>query len=329
VTISVVIPCFQSARHLKRCLDAVRASTITPLEVFVVDDGSTDDSIAIAGTLGAEVLRVPGGPRGPAAARNLGAARARGDVLLFLDADVAVRPDVIEKIAQRLDDHPEVAAIFGSYDDTPDHPAMLSQYRNLLHHFVHQRGQRDAFSFWAGCGAVRRCVFADLGGFDERYVRPSIEDIEFGGRLRAAGHRVWLCADLQATHLKRWTFPEIVRSDIRDRAIPWTRLIMEQAHLPQDLNTTVRSRLSAAAAWAAVTASFAALVVPGAVWVAVAALAALVFLNADLYGFFLRKRGLIFAVIAGAMHALYLLYSSAVFAAVTFAHLLRHGLRSA
>jgi GT2 family glycosyltransferase len=229
---SVVIPAYQSARHLTRCLEALGASTRLPLESLVVDDGSTDGGGSVAERYGAKVLRVPDGPRGPAVARNLGAAHALGDVVLFLDADVAVHPDTVAKVAEVFDAHPDVAAVFGSYDDRPADPSMVSQYRNLLHHYVHQRGRQEASTFWAGCGAVRCDVFRTVGGFDERYTHPSIEDIELGGRLRDGGYRVWLRPEIQVTHLKRWSLGAMIRSDIVDRAIPWTRLILARGTLP-------------------------------------------------------------------------------------------------
>jgi hypothetical protein len=69
--------------------------------------------------------------------------------------------------------------VFGSYDDSPPAPAFTAQYKNLIHRYYHQRPRREASTFWAGCGAVRRSVFLGLEGFDvERYRVPSIEDIE-------------------------------------------------------------------------------------------------------------------------------------------------------
>jgi glycosyltransferase involved in cell wall biosynthesis len=319
VSISVVIPVRNSAAHLTRALAALAASTVRPLEVVVVDDGSTDGSSDVARSGGALVVCVPDGPRGPAGARNLGARHAKGDVLFFLDADVLAHRDTIANIERCLREHPDVAAVFGSYDDTPDHRSAVSRYRNLLHHYVHQQGHQEASTFWAGCGAVRRRVFEAAGGFDEGYARPSIEDIELGVRLRAAGHRILLRPDIQVTHLKHWTVAGIVHSDIRDRAIPWTRLILGQARIPADLNTSRASRVAAVAAWLAVAGLVLRTGMPGAGWGALGALAALVGLNAGLYGFFVRKGGPIFAVVAVGMHILYLLYSSAVFAALFIA----------
>jgi hypothetical protein len=192
----------------------------------------------------------------------------------------------------------------------------VSRYKNLLHHYVHQHGRREASTFWAGCGAIRREVFVSLGGFDEGYTRPAIEDIELGARLRRAGYRVWLCPDVQVTHLKRWTFASLLRSDVFDRAIPWTRLILRDTHLPADLNLDVRSRLSALAAWAALGS-----LILGfwSAWAWIGMLLGAVVLgvlNADLYRFFARKGRLGFAVGAIGLHVLYFLYSSLTFALI-------------
>src|SRR5262249_50067799 len=159
-------------------------------EIVVVDDASTDDSSTVASRLGARVFRLPANA-GPAAARNHGARHASGDILFFVDADVVVGPDAIARVGAALGRHPATAAVFGSYDATPVDSGIVSRYKNLLHHYVHQSGAAEASTFWAGCGAIRRAAFEEVGGFDEaRYRRPSIEDIELGYRLRRAGHRI-------------------------------------------------------------------------------------------------------------------------------------------
>jgi GT2 family glycosyltransferase len=88
-----------------------------------------------------------------------------------------------------------------------------------------------------------------MGGFNENFPRPSIEDIELGVRLRRSGHRIWLCTDIQATHLKRWDFLTLLRSDILDRAVPWTQLILSTSQSPSDLNLDVKNRASALVVW--------------------------------------------------------------------------------
>lgn len=314
MNLSVIIPVHNGGENLRLCLRALSESSRLPDEVIVVDDASTDGSADLAQKGGARVVRLDGPPRGAALPRNRGAATASGDVLVFVDADVAVHTDALGLVQQCLSEHHQIAALFGSYDADPPAHSLVSRYKNLLHHYVHQHGDREASTFWTGCGAIRSEVFAAVGGFNESY--RVIEDIELGARLWRAGYRIWLCRDVQVTHLKRWTFGSLLRSDIFDRAIPWTRLILQGRHLPTDLNLDLRGRLSAFAAWAAL-----ALLVLGFWWswawvgmllcVAVGGIA-----NADLYRFFARHGGVWFAVGATGLHALYLLYSSLVFALV-------------
>src|SRR5215212_4386650 len=252
--LSVIIPVHNGGAHLPRCLDALRASDLKSYEVIVVDDGSDDDSADAARARGFEVVRLDA-RRGPAAARNEGARRARGNILLFLDADVVARPDTLARVETFFREHEENAALFGSYDDAPDARGFVSQYKNLAHHFIHQRARADAETFWAGCGAVRREAFAAAGGFDEtRYTRPSIEDIELGRRLRRRGFRITLDRELRVKHLKRWTLASLLRADVRDRALPWSRLILEEGSMPRDLNLRAGDRASAVLACAALLA---------------------------------------------------------------------------
>jgi glycosyltransferase involved in cell wall biosynthesis len=244
--ITVIIPVYNSPEFLKRCLEAVTASDYPHYQCIVVNDGSTDDSGMVARQFPVQVLELSKGPFGPAYARNRGAETARGEILFFVDADVVIYPDTLTKIAQTFARRPEIDAVFGSYDDSPGVRDFMSQYKNLFHHFVHQQGHEEAATFWAGCGAVRRKAFFEVGGFDEgRYPRPSIEDIELGYRLKAAGHQIALNKEVQAKHLKRWTLRGLIKSDVLDRGIPWTLLILQARNLPNDLNLRFSQRMSA------------------------------------------------------------------------------------
>ena len=242
---AIVIPARDAASLLRRTLPALAPLAATH-EVLVVDDGSRDDTAEVAVSLGARVLRLPS-PGGPAAARNAGARAAAGspEILVFLDADVLPHAETVTRLLAPFSD-PGVAAAFGSYDDAPPERSWISLYKNLAHHFVHQRSGIEASTFWAGCGAIRRQVLLSVGGFDERYRHPSIEDVELGYRLRAARQGIRLVPDAQVTHLKRWTLATWVRSDLCHRAIPWARLLRAGRGLPRDLNFTVTDRLASA-----------------------------------------------------------------------------------
>ncbi|MGH2535803.1 MAG: glycosyltransferase family 2 protein [Candidatus Promineifilaceae bacterium] len=308
--ISIVIPAHNSAEHLPVCLKALAATGLAAAEVIVVDDASQDATVQVARQWGARVLGTAADRGGPAAARNVGARAARGELLLFLDADVRPQPDCLRRVRAAFAAEPQLAACFGSYDDQPAEPNFSSQVKNLFHHYVHQTARENAATFWAGCGATRRPVFMALGGFDEAYRRPSIEDIELGYRLRQAGHQIRLEKGLQVQHLKRWTLASLLISDIRDRALPWSRLILARRWAPSDLNLGSRSRLSALLAVAAAAGLISA---PWLAWAGPAGLGLVGLigaLNGDLYRFFLRKRGPWFALRAIAWHLSYLLYAS-------------------
>ncbi|MDG3005803.1 glycosyltransferase family 2 protein [Paludisphaera mucosa] len=309
-SLSVVVPVHNGGRDFERCLRRLRESSWARFELLVVDDGSTDDSGPVAVRHGASVLRHDR-PLGPAAARNLGAEKATGELIFFLDADVAVHPDTIERGMTRFLDDPGLTALFGSYDDRPLAPGIVSRFRNLLHHYVHQQGDfvddaRPAHTFWTGCGMIRRAAFREFGGFDPRlYARPSIEDIELGYRLTRAGRKIVLARDVQATHMKRWTLFEVVRTDVFRRGVPWMLLIKRSGTVETDLNVQAAQKLSVAATGGLLLATAA---LPMTAWagaVAVACAGGVVALNTPLYRFLARRRGVGFAVGSFPLHLLY------------------------
>jgi hypothetical protein len=292
---------------------------VTDFELIVVDDGSTDDSAELARQAGATVVRNPT-PSGPAAARNLGAQAASSRLIFFLDADVAVHPETLGLALARFEADPGLTALFGSYDDQPEAAGFVSQYRNLLHHFVHQQGSfhkgiRPAHTFWTGCGMIRRDVFLEFGGFDRRlYPRPAIEDIELGYRLTRAGHRIVLARDVQATHFKRWTLHEMVRTDIFRRGVPWTLLIKRSGTTETDLNVTAGQKACVALTGLSLLAGILWCVLPAAGIGLLIGVAAIVALNRDFFAFLVRRRGAAFAIAAVPLQLLY--YSCCGFSVV-------------
>ncbi len=329
--ISVIIPVRNGNAHLARCLEAFSRSQYLNFEVIVVDDCSTDDTPQIVERYGAHYLLTPR-VLGPGGARNLGAKHARGQILAFVDADVLLPPDALRLIADDFCADPQLAAVFGSYDDEPAWPTFISQYKNLMHHYVHQNSNEAAATFWAGCGAIRRIVFEEFGGFDgATYVAPSIEDIALGLELARCGRRIWLDKRLKAKHLKRWTLRGLLRADIFYRAVPWARLILKRGQLPRDLNLAYASRASSAlVGLMCMTLILLGLSLGGVVRIRpllfLALLASisllLLLLNWHVYRFFERKRGWWFAARAVPMHWLYYLYSGVTFCVCVVIHLI-------
>ena len=327
--LSVVVPVHNGGRQLASCLRALQASSYRDFEVLVVDDCSSDDSPAVIRAHGARYLRTPR-RLGPAGARNLGVKAAQGSILVFVDADVQVPAGALGIIAEDFERDPQLKAVFGSYDQQPSAPGFFSHYKNLFHHYVHQASGENASTFWAGCGAIRREVFEKIGGFqEERYARPAIEDIELGLRLGQNGHRILLDKRLQVKHLKHWTLLGMIKSDVRDRAVPWAKLILETGQIPRDLNLTYSARFSAAGTLlllplillllrSAHAARGPMLLATSSVLLIVLLLLAL---NYRVYLFFWKQRGFAFAVGAVLTHWLYYFYSGLAWAYCYTAHL--------
>lgn len=242
--VSIVIPVFNGGSDLEDCLAAIAKLSYPVHECILVDDASTDGQTArVAQNHGARLIQLPE-QGGPANARNLGVEAASGDLVFFVDADVLVHPETLGVGVSVLEAHPQAAAVFGSYDDEPGDPSFLSQYRNLLHHWVHQTSGTQASTFWTGCGLIRRDAFLEIGGFKTSYRKPSIEDIELGSRLYLSGQDLRLEQSMLCKHLKKWTFWNMVKTDIFQRGVPWAALLLENPGVPRGLNLSMNSRLA-------------------------------------------------------------------------------------
>ncbi|MBE9046177.1 glycosyltransferase family 2 protein [Pleurocapsales cyanobacterium LEGE 10410] len=319
--ISVITPVYNGGYPFVCCLLAISQTQFSDWELIVVDDGSTDESAPVARKFGAKVLQT-GGRKGPGAARNIGATAAKGEYLCFVDADCEVCGDAIAELAQLLGSKPEIDALFGSYDDAPKAINFVAQYKNLMHHYVHQQGKEDASTFWAGFGVVKRSLFLSLGGFDlKRYPRPSIEDIELGYRLKEAGANIYLAKNLQVKHHKAWKLFGLIKTDVFDRGIPWTKLLINnESNVINDLNLQTSSRISVVATYSLISCIFASIfnlatLIPGSMLAVL-----LLYLNWDVYRFFYHKRGIIFAVKVIPMHLLYYFYAGLSFVLGTVAY---------
>jgi hypothetical protein len=308
--LSVIVPARNATGVLAESLPALATSDLPreSWELIVVDDASTDGTADLAAAHADRVVRLPAPARGPAYARNRGCEAARGDILVFVDADVCVHETTLGRLLRTLAAAPDAAAVFGAYDTTPRAAGLVSQYRNLLHHYVHALHAGDADTFWTGCGAIRRKPFFEAGGFDEqRYPRPQIEDIALGYRLRALGRRVMLRPDIQATHLKCWTLRGMISSDLLDRGVPWMHLLLgREAPGTGSLNVRLKERLLTAFAGAALLSILAAPIGGSNLLVAAAIFVLLVLAgNLPFFSWCARLRGVGFALRIVPLHLLH------------------------
>ncbi|WP_431934534.1 glycosyltransferase family 2 protein [Micromonospora sp. RP3T] len=223
-TVSVVIPVWNATKTLRHCLDAVAAQTHPPVEVLVVDDGSTDGSAAVAAAAGVRVLVQPVNG-GVSAARNAGVAASRGEVVFFVDSDVALAPDAIANALAVLAADPDCGCVHGVYAPEPlidDGP--VERYRVLHLHSALTRAVGPIDTAVFALAAVPRAVLRDLGPFDENL--RSAEDDEYSERLLTR-YRI------------RLTDTVVGRHDEADRLLP---LLAEQYRRAQLLRWSLRNR---------------------------------------------------------------------------------------
>lgn len=322
--VAVIVPVGGAAPAWERCAQSLARLDPPPGEIIIVIDGSSDDLASRADEVDATVL-VLGQRGGPARARNIGARESAREILLFIDSDIEVPTDLAARVADVFSTDHELTAVIGSYDDTPGDPRFLSQYRNLLHHFVHQKGRETASTFWAGCGAIRRRAFEEIGGFDQSYPVPSIEDIELGSRLVRSGHTIRLAKELQVKHLKKWRFADMVATDLVRRAAPWTELMLREGQMVNDLNVKTRDRISVVMAFIPLLTFPAALLRPTVLAVGAAAIIVVGILNAGFFRFLQSRRGFLFALGAFPMYWVYLLICGFGFAIGLLRHLSARG----
>jgi len=198
--ISVVIPALNEEKYLARCLNSlVRQSRKEPIEIIVVDGGSTDRTIQVAKEYANKVLVEPARPVG--AARNIGAKQADGDILAFVDADTIACEEWLEEISRTLYSEPGAVGVTG-----PTLPYEGTHLDRIAYHVA--TGWVQRFSLRLGrphvagfnC-AYRRGAFWNAGGFDEN--RVILEDVMLSLRVRHQGQILFDPKMVAYTSLRR------------------------------------------------------------------------------------------------------------------------------
>ena len=311
-TLAVIVPATDDAFHLDYCLAALEEAASDEDQLLVVravDSPRLPPSTQLVTHLARSA---------PAEARNAGATMTEADVLVFVDADVSVAPDCLDRIRATFAARPELDAVFGAYDDNVTSAGTVSAFRNLLHHHVHHRAAGRATTFWTGLGAIRRETFTSVGGLDERL--RFLEDLELGARLREAGAVVELDPALSGTHLKRYTLRQMLRTDLFGRGVPWVRLILAGRASSNALNAGPLHRLSAIFVWATIAGA-----ISNRRRLAAASALAFLGLNRDFHALLQRRLGWWRGAVAGPLlHALHLAVASLAVPLGIWGHLRGH-----
>jgi glycosyltransferase involved in cell wall biosynthesis len=230
--VSIIIPVHDGAPFLRKTLEALLENDLGRTELIIVDDGSTDQTPALiqefADRVKLESVRHETA-RGPAAARNAGAARANLPYLLFLDADVLLPPGALDHLRETLDlysHRPDVAGALGCYAEELSSSGFCSRFKNLSTTFLYRVTATQSPYLHTAIFLVRRDVFALSGGFDERLLKA--EDFKLGLALGSRGYRFVIDRRVEGIHLKEYTLGGILREDW-SRIVALRRLTMTRA----------------------------------------------------------------------------------------------------
>lgn len=213
---SVVIPSYNSSRTIGLCLKAV-LSMDGNYEVIIVDDKSTDNSVSTVKRLmkSHKNLRLVelGRKAGAAGARNIGVKKAKGDIIMFTDADIICSKDTLTKAEGIISQNKDVAAFVAIFSPKLIHKDILSNYKHLYlcHYFIKQDDYITTLN--TSLMFIRKGIFEKLGGFDQK-LGVIGEDVELGTRIVGNGHKILLCRSLAMEHLKEYSLGNFVRDEL-------------------------------------------------------------------------------------------------------------------
>jgi hypothetical protein len=209
-TVGIVVPAYNARDTLERCLEHCLDQSAPAESVVVVDDGSTDDTAAVARRFPVTVLRQPN--RGPAAARNLGARHAGADIVAFTDADCFPERDWLARLTAAFE--PGVAAAGGTYGiANPEHLLARIVHQEIVER--HRRLPREVDFLGSFNVAYRVDAFEAAHGFDEDFRSASGEDNDLAYRLKDAGGALRFVPEARVAHVHPCALVPYLRTQAR------------------------------------------------------------------------------------------------------------------
>jgi glycosyltransferase involved in cell wall biosynthesis len=267
---SVVIPAFNAEATLPACLSALQCQTQPPGEIIVADDGSSDDTAGVARRLGATVVSHL--HQGPAAARNLGIQWARGEIVLFTDADCEPAGDWVEQMVKPLAD-PAVIGVKGVYRTRQRQVvARLVQCEFAERYDLLARAPNIDFVD-THAAAFRASALREVGGFDPAFI--GNEDVDLSYRLARAGHKLVLNRQAVVYHHHPDTWSQYARLKM---SRGYWRMMAYRRHpgkVWRDSYTPQLLKVQVLLSFLAMSAAAVAVVWPVSGWVAIGFLASL------------------------------------------------------
>jgi len=209
--ISVIVITYNQKHTIALCLESVLKLDYDNYEVIVVDDCSQDSTVEIIERFPCQLIKLDK-HRGAAFARNRGAQKSSGEMLLFLDSDVIVSSNAALEIFRALQEHPTAQAVQGRYSQESIPKNIFTQYKDYFNNYKNQWDESARVNIIATyCFAIRKQAFFEVGGFDAEIPGATVEDNDLGYRLSGAGSLVVLNTNLSVTHLKKYSLNSLLK----------------------------------------------------------------------------------------------------------------------
>lgn len=232
--ISIVIPIYNGRRTIGKCLGSIFAFNDDDREVIVVDDCSEDGSLDIIRKYPCRLVQL-GKHSGASAARNAGAVNSKGDILFFIDADCLLQQDTLPIIRKHLISWPADMLIGGTYTPVPYDPGFFSLFQSVFINYFETKNLSDPDYLTTHALVIHAETFRKLGGFKEKFL-PILEDVEFCHRIRRAGFRLTMDADLRVQHIFNFSLLRSLRNAAR-KTHYWIVYSLENRDLFADSGT--------------------------------------------------------------------------------------------
>ena len=231
--ISVIIPNRNGSATLEACLESVFASDYSNFEVIVVDDASEDSSVEIAGRYPCRVVKLER-QLGPSVARNVGAEHAKGEVLLFIDADCVLGRDTLKLVNRAMSNGSRVVG--GTYTAIPPFSqGFFSTFQSVYVNYCETK-REEADYIATHCLAIDAELFRSTGGFLRDSLMghtTSVEDVEFSHRLKRAGVRLRIDPEIQVGHIFNFNLFKSLKNAFR-KSMYWTLYSLRNRDLLAD-----------------------------------------------------------------------------------------------
>lgn len=235
--ISIVIPNHNGENTIGLCLEAAFASEYPNFEVIVVDDCSSDNSIAIIENYPCRVIRFPV-HGGASKARNSGAQNSRGDLLFFIDADCLLGPDTLATAVAAFQNEKPGLVIGGTYTLVPYDRTFFSTVQSVFIHYSETKNCSNPDYIATHAMLISKELFQQSGGFNEKFM-PILEDVDYSHKLKKRGARLQMVPDIQVQHIFNFTLRKSLLNGFR-KSKYWIIYSLKNKDLLADSGTASR-----------------------------------------------------------------------------------------